>query len=91
MRIGGGVIEGGAPVVLGRGCRSGGFRPFTTLRWSVVGVDQGPGSAAATGSHIYARPGRYLVTLTVTDDDGGTTTQTKAVGVGCTGVACTAH
>ncbi|MGB7160274.1 MAG: putative Ig domain-containing protein [Tepidisphaeraceae bacterium] len=34
-----------------------------------------------TGSHVYAQPGIYDATVTVRDDDGGTTTQTFRYGV----------
>jgi len=51
-----------------------------TLEW-----DLGDGSPIASGtltpSHVYADNGAYTVTLTVTDDDGGTTSDTLEVTV----------
>ena len=34
-------------------------------------IDESDGSGTVTGNHIYVIPGVYIVTLTVTDDDGG--------------------
>ncbi|HEY7073683.1 MAG TPA: carboxylesterase family protein [Acidimicrobiales bacterium] len=49
-----------------------------------VAVAQASGSATLSGSHRYARPGDYVVTLTVTDDDGGTGTWSGTAPDGCT-------
>jgi acetyl esterase/lipase len=46
-------------------------------------VDQHRGSAGISGTHHYARSGSYRVTVTVSDDDGGTATRTATVAVSC--------
>jgi Ca2+-binding RTX toxin-like protein len=47
-------------------------------------VGQGSGGAALSGTHRYAEPGDYAVTLAVADDDGGNSAWTGTVAVGCT-------
>ncbi|MCA9259884.1 MAG: hypothetical protein KDA61_11820, partial [Planctomycetales bacterium] len=44
-------------------------------------VAQGAGSGSVTGSHQYADSGEYVVSVTVTDDDGGAHTDTLVVSV----------
>ena len=45
-------------------------------------VNEGSGWGSAWGSHVYAHAGRYAVTVTVTDDDGGRdTSHTSTVDV----------
>ncbi|WP_420120737.1 PKD domain-containing protein [Nakamurella sp.] len=41
--------------------------------------DGSPDSAGVTATHVYASAGSYLVTLRVTDNDGGTATLTRTV------------
>ena len=57
-----------------------------TIDWSdgpvVAGaVTQGAGSGTVDGSHVYAVPGTYVVTVTVTDDDTGVGTDTLTITV----------
>lgn len=46
-------------------------------------VDQHRGSASISGTHHYAKSATYQVTVTVSDDDGGTATRTATVAVSC--------
>jgi hypothetical protein len=39
------------------------------------------GDGSVAGSHVYAHGGDYAVSVTVTDDDGGLTTQTEVVSI----------
>ena len=47
-------------------------------------VEQAAGRAAVVGDHTYPRAGEYEVSLTVTDDDGGSDQRTSRIAVGCT-------
>jgi acetyl esterase/lipase len=45
-------------------------------------VVQRQGRATVRGGHHYRRPGRYTITVSVADDDGGHTTRTETVVIG---------
>jgi Ca2+-binding RTX toxin-like protein len=49
-----------------------------------LAVTQGSGTATAAGTHEYAGPGEYPVTMRVTDGDGGAATWDGSATVGCT-------
>ena len=51
---------------------SAGSEPIASYAWS-FGDDSGQTTATPTVSHVYAKPGTYTVTLTVTDSDGCST------------------
>ena len=53
-------------------------RTITTYSWS---FGDGGGAGGVTTSHVYALPGTYTVRLTVTDNQGQTSTITKTVTV----------
>jgi len=46
-----------------------------------ITVDWGDGAVGAVTTHVYREPGRYLVRITVRDDDGGTGSTTLSVNV----------
>lgn len=47
----------------------------------VGAVTQGAGSGTVDGTHVYANPGVYTVTVTVTDNQGGIGSDTKVIRV----------
>jgi len=49
-----------------------------------LAITQGSGTATATGTHDYAQPGEYAVTIRLADDDGGAATWDGSATVGCT-------
>jgi len=66
---------------------SGGAAPYT-YRWS---FGDGGTSNSANPSHLYASPGSYSVTLTVTDDDGVTGSASYTVAVSPNPVAAASN
>ncbi len=86
----GALVVPGAPVAFGTSATAS--LPFSdvgqhdthtaTVAWgdtttSVAFVSESAGAGTASGSHVYAAPGLYTVTMTVTDDNLGTA-QTSA-------------
>jgi len=51
------------------------------LTTTTATIAQSPGSGTASGAHSYSEPGIYMVTVTVTDDDGGSHAQSVFVTV----------
>lgn len=51
------------------------------VAWGDGTVDRGAASGQVAGSHVYAAPGEYMLTVTVTDDDSGTVTVSQPLRV----------
>jgi PKD domain len=52
-----------------------------SVTWGDGVVDQGAAKGTFSYTHIYAQPGSYQAVATVTDDDGGTATESIAIDV----------
>jgi PKD repeat protein len=88
----GGLSVSGTPIVAGELVTLGGTfsDPSTndthtaTVDWGDATVEpltptEASGSGSVAGSHAWATPGSYSVTVTVTDDDGGSDAETLTV------------
>ncbi|MEV0230783.1 PKD domain-containing protein [Nonomuraea sp. NPDC050786] len=74
------VVAVGAPLALKASFTDLGIDDTHTATWTIGGqtvdaaVAEHEGKGTVTRTHTFTKAGRYPVTVTVTDDDGGTTT-----------------
>jgi uncharacterized delta-60 repeat protein len=89
----GGAVEGETIAVTGHFSDPGTLDiHFATINWgdgssdTAATISEANGAGTLGGSHVYAHGGIYAITVTLTDDDGGITTETASAHITGAGV-----